>query len=322
VNKKQRIGAVNEIARLESILLPDPDSWWIAKTKFIEFKDGSLKERIISKEKISFGWLKKLMENLENNLKSEGVSVTYLHFSPSEEIEKENEKVISLYCNPGYLSFSLGDIGIFTKNFFLSAEQSQYRKDWYGDISEKFGEKISSLGIKVEYSEFERGAFISNGEISFITVKNDLRKYPEFLQECGELYEFPELDCHIDSFMNFLNKELFVVNYSCIRNLAEKTDYMWCDFSVIDEIVNILKKRGYNPIKIEEYWDNSSCIVGNFLNLGKNKVVLIDNKNYFSKKLEKENVDVINLYEEESFEHLRRLEAGLRCITLPIKRDY
>jgi N-dimethylarginine dimethylaminohydrolase len=192
----------------------------------------------------------------------------------------------------------------------------------YGDVSKNFAEKVSSLGIEVKYGEFERGAFISNGEVGFITVKNNLRKYPELLKECGELYEFSRLNCHIDSFVNFLNRELFVVNRSCIQNLAKKIEYRLCDFSAIDEIVNILKRKGYNPIKINEYYEDSSCIVGNFLNLGNNKIVVIDNKNHFSKKLERGGVDVINLYEEESFEHLLGLQAGLRCITLPIKRDY
>jgi hypothetical protein len=322
MDKKQGIGAVNEIARLESILLPHPDSWYVAESKLVEFKNGSVKEKVVYKEKITFRWLRKLMQNLEDTLKSEGISVTYLYFSPTKEDEEKSGNVISLYCNPSYLSCSLGDIGIFTKSFFLSAKQSGYERKMYGDISKKFAEKVSSFGIEVKYGEFERGAFISNGEVGFITMKNDLRKYPELLKECGELYEFSRLNCHIDSFVNFLNKELFVVNSSCVWSLAEKIEYIWCDFSTIDEIVNILKKKGYNPIKINEYYDDSSCIVGNFLNLGNNKIVVIDNKNYFSKKLEKESVDVINLYEEESFEHLRELQAGLRCITLPIKRDY
>jgi hypothetical protein len=108
MDKRRETGAVNEIAKLESILFPHPDSWWVAESKLIEFKNGSLNEKVVSREKITFRWLRKLMQNLEDILKSEGISVTYLYFSPIKEDEEKGRNVINLYCNPSYLSFSLG----------------------------------------------------------------------------------------------------------------------------------------------------------------------------------------------------------------------
>jgi hypothetical protein len=61
MDKRRETSAVNEIAKLESILLPHPDSWWVAESKLIEFKNGSLNEKVVSREKITFRWLRKLM---------------------------------------------------------------------------------------------------------------------------------------------------------------------------------------------------------------------------------------------------------------------
>lgn len=295
------IGATNDVAKLEHILLPSPES-------YIR-KPGDLY------------WLRSLTTMLEDVLRAERVHVSYLYFSPSNN-ETENikdENTIRIKCKCGYLSIFLRDLGIFTRELFISS--ARIKNHGYGNIKEKFAEKIKTYGIKVEYSNIEGGSFISNGKVCFISVNTDLKKYPKLFEECEEIYNIPELNLHIDNFVNFLNENNFLINFDLLINLAGKLEYYNCDLKAIIKVKEILEKKGYNSIEIHnDYFEEDVYIVANVLTLGNSKIIIMDPKERISKRIEREGIDVINLYERKSFTVLSYLTGGLRCLTLPIKR--
>jgi hypothetical protein len=320
---RMRIGAVSEISRLEHVLLPDPDSWWWAETRLVKRERGVWKKEVLSREKVSFSWLGDVIRSLDEVLRGEGVQITYLHFSPEARNLESGRELISLRCDPSYLACCLRDVGLFTQKYFLTAQQPEGGKYLYGDLADRLARHRASQGIDVRTANFEGGAFISDGRLGLITVRNNLADHPQLLKECGELYEFPSLDMHIDSFIAFLDETNFLLNRSCVNAYADRIEWMGCDFGRIDQIVQLLRKKGYRPIEVKSYPQRGlECVVGNLLNLGEGKVVMIDPANYVSPRLEREGIDVISLYAGESLPRLRRLKVGLRCLSLPVKRRY
>ncbi|MCS7122996.1 MAG: hypothetical protein RMJ17_00235, partial [Candidatus Aenigmarchaeota archaeon] len=313
------IGSVNEIARLTHILFPNPNSWYTAEAKISNFKE----EKILKMKKISFSWLHDLIRKLYDNLKTEGIRLTSIYFSPSLP-KNIDRNTIYLECKPSILSFCLRDWGIFTKKYFLSATQlSHYSKKLYGNVIDMFVKKLSSLNIPVYEAGVEGGSFISNGKIGIVSMKNELSKYKELIDECGELYNFPEINLHIDSIISFLGEDVYLMNYDLLKTISEDLEYsICCNFKRIEKLVEKMKEKKYSQIKINGYYYGSEAsVVTNILNIGKRKVVVVDNKGYVEKLVSREGFDVINLYPTKSFEMMKNLYVGIRCITLPVKRE-
>ena len=316
------IGSVSEIERLEHILLTHPDSYWSDETIMSSYVDGKLEDKVINRKRCDISSLKGLLNALESYLKGEGVKTTSLYFYPKSghcDVEEE-DNIMILPCNPHYLSLSLRDYGIFTKKQFLYIDGRE--EGDHGDSPRAFASAIKRKGIKTYKTDVEGGSFVSDGRFGILSEKfnGDFQKLLEW--EFEEFLYLPDLNIHVDSLVSFLNKDTFIVNYDLVKQLETDLEWWGCRFDRIFDISKILKKEGYSEIKINDaYNDYNSFIVGSILNLGDDKLVLTDPENEVEKKLVKEGFDITNL-NEFNLRILIHCQAGLRCITLPVKRNY
>ncbi len=332
------IGALSEIGRLEHVLLPDPDSYWIAESGYIWFENGKRKEDI-KREKTRFDFLRNVVDKLDTTLRQESVKVSYVYFYPHgyPSKKKESPDRIVLECNPKYMSYCLRDYGIFTKKYFL---YNNLDEEIYGDVSDKFAQKIEKMENKIIKTHLSSSSFVSDGNIGIVSQKNGSYFNDLVKDECKKIINVSQLDAPIDSFISFVRDGLFMVNYDLVKLLSKEysevdlggmkflsknSDYdnfRNCDFSSILYLSNVLKKIGYSEIKIDgDYTNDVSRISCNILNLGNGKVIVIDPENKISKKLTKEGVDVINL-KDISIDKLIFHGSGIRSMALPVKRNY
>ncbi len=333
-------GAVSELGNLEKVLIPHPRSSWVEEIRLIRFaKWGTRSEKVLKRKEKNFGVLYPLIEDFTELLKEEGVKYKLLWFYPSlsemgeKELLYDEEDVTALSCNGGPFSVFLRDLGIFSSKDYFATKFEGWRKEVYGNLAKELSKLVGKeIGKeKIKEGAPEGGGVVSDGNVTIISVIYEdefLKVVKELEEEFGnKLIAAPSMNMHVDAVLNFPERGTVVYSHSSVKYVKKnvsQTERVNLSLSVPKVISEFLEKElGYRRVVVDD--DEVTPVDSNFLVLKSGKVMTLDRKGRFSKRLEREGIDVLNLYDEKLEKVYRWLlarEGGMRCLCLPVKRRY
>lgn len=242
--------------------------------------------------------------------------------------------------NAGQLAGYARDCGFLGNGTFFASYEALHEADYYSGnaYSNLVGMFSLVLGLPVQYVAFKGGEFVSDGVIGI--VSRNQSDFAELERKLGIEIIGINLGKHIDYFFNFVGEDTVLYNASLARMVTNKADG-----AVIAEhtepVADMLAAMGYAIIginrdltKAQRYYSSDYLLshlllLGNTLNLDKNRVVIIEDFRpdilteigfeSLADKIEKHGIRVLQFPVKRHYEMFSS-RGGPRCMTFPVRK--
>ncbi|RLF21063.1 MAG: hypothetical protein DRZ82_00300 [Thermoprotei archaeon] len=282
-------GAQSEVAPLRKVIIHVP-----SREEFTVLERESV-AKWLYKERPNFDILLEEIEEVISCLKEEGIEVIIVRggVSPNQ-----------IYVR---------DVGITTDIGFIAGSFRYAVREGEEII---VLDKLKELGIPVIKAPKE--VALEGGDILFMDVDEVLVGIGDRTNEKGYLWITHVLKNHVSRVIPVrLNPEAFHLDLAF--NLADKRVCAIYEPALPKSFKSMLESKGFDIIKIPK--EDFRTFAINWLTLREGRILFYDGYNVnrkTRKELEKRGIDVISV----DITEITKGNGGLRCITLPILREY